>query len=86
MTPLLADAFAQRMLKLADAFDCLLLAVEPPRLFPTLAAAWIAQQQAAGQAPRSPLTGLPLSHLILNENRLARSLIASLQVAGLLSP
>ncbi|PRW44256.1 U-box domain-containing 17-like [Chlorella sorokiniana] len=46
-------------------------------------AAWIARQQAAGQAPCSPTTGLPLSHLVLNENRLARSMIAGLQAAGL---
>ena len=41
-------------------------------------AAWIEQQQAAGQAPRSPLTGLPLEHLVLTPNLALRSLIASL--------
>ena len=42
------------------------------------AAAWIEQQQAAGQAPCSPLTGLPLEHLALTTNLALRSLIASL--------
>jgi len=40
----------------------------------------------AGRPPCSPLTNAPLSHLELNENRLARSMIASLKAAGLLRP
>lgn len=46
--------------------------------------AWIAWQQAAGQAPTSPITNLPLEHTGLTENRNAK-LIGSLRAAGLLS-
>ena len=52
---------------------------------PHLLAAWIARQRAAGQAPTSPATNLPLAHTRLTENRIARALIASLRAAGLLS-
>ena len=45
-------------------------------------AAWIEQQQAAGKAPCSPLTGLPLEHLALTPNLALRSLIASLKASG----
>ncbi|EFN51028.1 hypothetical protein CHLNCDRAFT_141504 [Chlorella variabilis] len=46
--------------------------------------AWIARQKAAGQAPCSPLTNLPLEHLMLTPVRALRSLVAGAQAAGLL--
>lgn len=48
-------------------------------------AEWIARQQAAGQAPTSPATNLPLRNTDLVENRLAKALIGSLRAGGLLS-
>ena len=52
----------------------------------SVCAAWIERCQAAGQAPVSPLTNLPLEDLALRPNLLARSLIDSLRVAGRLPP
>ena len=43
------------------------------------AAAWIERQQRAEQAPCSPLTNLPLEHLVLTTNRFMRSMIASMK-------
>jgi hypothetical protein len=43
------------------------------------AAAWIERQQKAEQVPCSPLTNLPLEHLVLTTNRFMRSMIASMQ-------
>lgn len=43
---------------------------------PHLPAAWIRRQDAAGVQPCSPLTNLPLSHLILRPNPAARSAAA----------
>ena len=48
-------------------------------------AAWIARQAAAGQAPCSPMTGLPLEDLSLRPNRALRAVIASIRAAGLLA-
>jgi hypothetical protein len=45
---------------------------------------WIARQRAAGQAPSSPLTGAPLASAVLHPSHLVRSMVASLQAAGLL--
>lgn len=47
-------------------------------------AAWFARQEAAGQAPTSPLTGLPLANRTLQPNRMVRSLADALAAAGLL--
>lgn len=58
---------------------------QPPFLAPPSPAAWIARQQAAGQAPCSPLTNLPLAHTRLAPNRVVGRLIAGLTQAGLLS-
>ena len=55
-----------------------------PSPSPPLPAAWIARQRAAEEAPTSPLTGAPLPHLLLTPSHLVRSLVASLQAAGLL--
>jgi hypothetical protein len=48
------------------------------------AAAWIARQTAAKQAPCSPLSNLPLRHLELEANHVVRKLVAGLVAAGLL--
>jgi hypothetical protein len=47
------------------------------------AAAWIARQVAAGLAPCSPLTNVPLPHTELQTNRVVRRLTAALAAAGL---
>lgn len=49
-----------------------------------LHAAWFARQEAAGQAPTSPLTGLTLANRTLQPNRMVRSLADALAAAGLL--
>ncbi|PRW58253.1 glutamate 5-kinase isoform X1 [Chlorella sorokiniana] len=47
-------------------------------------ATWFARQQAAGQAPTSPLTGLPLANCVLQPNRMVLSLKDALADAGLM--
>lgn len=54
----------------------------PP--FARAPAGWIARQQAAAQAPCSPLTGAPLPHLLLMPNLAIRKLAAGFLVSGLL--
>lgn len=56
-----------------------------PHPFPATAAAWIERQQAAGQAPCSPLTGVPLGSTVLHPNLMARKLVEACQQAGLLA-
>lgn len=51
-----------------------------------LPAAWFARQAAAGLAPCSPLTNLPMARLHLTANRALAGIIQALQSAGLLSP
>ena len=49
-----------------------------------MCAGWIKRQQDAHKRPTSPLTNLPLEHLMLTPNLAVRKMLASMQEAGVL--